>query len=115
MTLDTTETWRRKDVALWEMIKEVFVMVTDSCPNNPFKLDHAYLAALPLEEAMLLTGSLLNFLQHMWIQADPNKEFIEQVYEDIKLLQTRHLNVMYEYTNRNIKLEEEEHNEVKNQ
>ena len=60
------------------MIKEVFAMVTDSCPINPFKLDHAYLAALPLEEAVLLTGSLLNFLQHVWINADPNKEFVEE-------------------------------------
>ncbi|KAI9245860.1 hypothetical protein BDA99DRAFT_543507 [Phascolomyces articulosus] len=104
MSLESTDTWRRKDIPLWEMIKEVFIMITESCPTNPFKLDHTYLGSLPLEESVLLTGALLNFLQNLWIQAEPIKAFVDEVYEDIKLLQTRHLHVMHEYTNRNIHL-----------
>ncbi|KAI8141655.1 hypothetical protein BJV82DRAFT_670561 [Fennellomyces sp. T-0311] len=105
--LETTEMWRRKDVPLWEMVLEVLGLVMTSCPSNPFQLDHAYLEALPVEESVLLTGALLNFLQNIWIQADPSKEFVDAVYEDIKALQTRHLSAMYDYTTLNFNLEQQ--------
>jgi hypothetical protein len=47
-------------------------------PSNPFEVDFDYLDRLPLEESVLLTGSLLAFLESVWVQAEPDVDYIEQ-------------------------------------
>lgn len=47
-------------------------------PSNPFKLDFYFIDALPLEEAILLTGALLVFLENLWVQADPSITFMDE-------------------------------------
>lgn len=47
-----------------------------SNPKNPFQLDFDYIDKLPVEESILLTGSLLAFLENMWIQANPSINFV---------------------------------------
>jgi hypothetical protein len=47
-------------------------------PDNPFELDFNYIDQLPLEEAVLLTGSLLTFLENIWVQADPDVTFADK-------------------------------------
>lgn len=47
-------------------------------PDNPFELDFCYIDALPLEEAVLLTGALLVFLENIWVQAAPSIIFVEK-------------------------------------
>ncbi|KAI9320143.1 hypothetical protein BX666DRAFT_1376322 [Dichotomocladium elegans] len=97
--LQTTLDWRRKDVELWEMVIEVLSVILKPCPPNPFQVDLAFIDKLPLEEGLLLTGALLNFLQTVWAHATPSKaSLLDAVYEDIKALQTRHLSHMYQYS-----------------
>lgn len=85
--------------------------------SNPFELDFLFIDNLPLEEAVLLTGSLLEFLETVWVQADPSITFSDKskvpfyfclrwvtyikiclVYQDIQILQSRHVDNMYKYT-----------------
>jgi hypothetical protein len=47
-------------------------------PDNPFELDFNYIDRLPLEESVLLTGSLLTFLENIWMQADPAISFADK-------------------------------------
>ncbi|CDH59813.1 predicted protein [Lichtheimia corymbifera JMRC:FSU:9682] len=100
LTLKTTDDWRRQDVALWKMVFEVLTLVMKKpSPRNPFQVDFQYIDSRPPEEGALLSASLLNFLETIWLQADPNLEqdLIDQVYEDIKALQLRHVDHVYEH------------------
>lgn len=64
------------DVALWEIVSEILSM-TANC-GNPFELDFLFIDNLPLEEAVLLTGSLLEFLETVWVQADSSITFSDK-------------------------------------
>lgn len=65
------------DVALWEMIWELISRVTWPSPQNPFEINFEYLDQIPLPQALFLTGGLLEFLQTLWVQAEPNVAFID--------------------------------------
>lgn len=62
-------------MALWEIIAEVLHLVKQ--PSNPFQVDMAYLDHLPLEEGILLTGALVNFLQTIWLQMQPTVPYAD--------------------------------------
>lgn len=103
------------------MVFEVLTLVMKKpSPRNPFQVDFQYIDSRPPEEGALLSASLLNFLETIWLQADPNLEqdLIDQgnlwkegkdgsiglthihnkiVYEDIKALQLRHVDHVYEH------------------
>lgn len=64
------------DVSLWEIVTEILYMTTN--PDNPFALDFNYIDQLPLEESVLLSGSLLTFLESIWMQADPDIGFADK-------------------------------------
>lgn len=64
------------DVALWEIVAEILSMTTST--RNPFELDFNFIDHLPLEESVLLTGSLLEFLETVWVQADPTNTFSDK-------------------------------------
>lgn len=64
------------DVSLWEIVSEILSMTIN--PENPFELDFCYIDALPLEEAVLLTGGLVVFLENIWVQADPSIIFVNK-------------------------------------
>lgn len=58
---------------VWELISRV----TWPSPQNPFEIDFEYLDRIPLPQSLFLTGGLLEFLQTLWVQAEPNVNFIE--------------------------------------
>ncbi|KAG2211724.1 hypothetical protein INT47_008821 [Mucor saturninus] len=106
LQLSKTTEWKNNNVSLWEILSEILSMTIR--PDNPFELDFGYIDALPLEEAVLLTGGLIVFLENIWVQADPTITFVDKesliksncplVYDDIKVLQSKHLDNMYEYS-----------------
>ncbi|CEP13132.1 hypothetical protein [Parasitella parasitica] len=89
LQLQKTNEWKIKDISLWEMVAEIVQMT--SSPKNPFQIDFDYIDKLPLEESVLLTGSLLAFLQNVWIEADPCIVFADDLYTEIQVLQSKHL------------------------
>ncbi|KAI7904233.1 uncharacterized protein BX663DRAFT_550625 [Cokeromyces recurvatus] len=75
LQLSTTIDWKIKNVSLWEIVAEILSMTIN--PKNPFELDFDYIDSLPLEEAVLLTSSLLSFLKSIWIEAEPDITFMD--------------------------------------
>ncbi|KAI8331757.1 hypothetical protein BC941DRAFT_438380 [Chlamydoabsidia padenii] len=100
LRLESTMSWTTKNVALWEMVWELISRVSWPSPKNPFAIDFDYLDRVPLPQSLFLTGALLNFLQTVWIQAEPQVSFIDLVFQDIQLLQQRHLQLMRDYTHK---------------
>lgn len=64
------------DVSLWEIVAEILSMTIN--PSNPFEIDFEFIDKVPIEEGVLLTGSLLAFLENVWVQADPNTSFTDK-------------------------------------
>lgn len=64
------------DVSLWEIVTEILSMTLN--PTNPFEIDFEFIDKLPLEEKVLLTGSLLAFLENVYVQADPTITFVDE-------------------------------------
>ena len=57
------------------MVLEVLSLVMKKpYPQNPFQVDLQYIDSLAPEEGTLLSAALLNFLETVWLQADPNQE-----------------------------------------
>jgi hypothetical protein len=64
------------DISLWEIVAEILSMTIN--PSNPFEIDFDFIDKVPLEEGVLLTGSLLSFLENIWVQADPTVPFVDK-------------------------------------
>ncbi|KAI8647657.1 hypothetical protein BD408DRAFT_408285 [Parasitella parasitica] len=96
LQLQKTNEWKINDVSLWEMVAEVLLMTSN--PKNPFQVDFDYIEKLPVEESVLLTGSLLAFLQNVWIEADPSIVFADDLYAEIQALQSRLIDNVYSYS-----------------
>ena len=48
---------------LWDIIAELVKLCTYPAPLNPFAVDYSYFDELPLNERVLATGAMVNFLQ----------------------------------------------------
>ncbi|KAL9549919.1 hypothetical protein MBANPS3_004977 [Mucor bainieri] len=99
LQLQKTNEWKISNVSLWEMVAEILLMTSN--PKNPFQLDFDYIDKLPIEESILLTGSLLAFLENVWIQASPMIAFLDDVQAEIQVLQSKHIENMYAYNLKN--------------
>ncbi|OAD01006.1 hypothetical protein MUCCIDRAFT_112432 [Mucor lusitanicus CBS 277.49] len=99
LQLQKTNEWKISNVSLWEMVAEIVTMTSN--PKNPFQLDFDYIDKLPIEESVLLTGSLLAFLESVWIQANPSIAFLDDVHAEIQVLQSKHIENMYAYSLKN--------------
>ncbi|KAI8069676.1 hypothetical protein BC940DRAFT_297271 [Gongronella butleri] len=96
--LNSTDTWHKKDVSLWEMIWELVSRISWPSPKNPFALDFDYLERLPLPQLLFLSGGLIGCLQSLWIEAEPQTvAFVDDVFQDLQRLQQLHLNAMRDY------------------
>ncbi|KAL7320974.1 hypothetical protein PS15m_000801 [Mucor circinelloides] len=99
LQLQKTDEWKINNVSLWEMVAEILLMTSN--PKNPFQLNFDYIDKLPVEESVLLTGSLLAFLENVWIQANPSITFVDDLHAEIQVLQSKHIENMYAYNLKN--------------
>jgi hypothetical protein len=58
------------DVKIWEILVELVRVNTHPHPSNPFAIDWDYLETVSLQERILLSAALINFLQRI-IQHQP--------------------------------------------
>ncbi|KAI8971823.1 hypothetical protein BDF20DRAFT_886683 [Mycotypha africana] len=72
LQLQSTQDWKTKNVSLWEIVAEILKMTTNA--KNPFEIDNDVLEKLSLQEAILLSGSLLNFLETVFLELKPAQE-----------------------------------------
>ncbi|KAF9583184.1 hypothetical protein BGW38_010070, partial [Lunasporangiospora selenospora] len=84
LKLSTISSWRTNDVRLWDIIAEIITFSLSPSPVNPFRINHAYFAGLPLEECVVATGAMMGFLQKVYMKDTPYTD------ADIKQLQRLH-------------------------
>ncbi|KAF9961876.1 hypothetical protein BGZ70_008194, partial [Mortierella alpina] len=92
LKLNTISSWRTDDVRLWDIMAEIITLTLSPSPINPFRINHAYFDTLPLEECVVATGAMLDFLQRVYMKDTP---YTDAVYADIKHLQKMHF-VLYD-------------------
>ncbi|KAF9286914.1 hypothetical protein BGZ74_001201 [Mortierella antarctica] len=87
LKLSTISSWRTDDVRLWDIMAEIITLTLSPSPINPFRINLAYFDTLPLEECVIATGAMMDFLQRVYMKDTP---YTESVYSDIKQLQKLH-------------------------
>ncbi|KAI1319540.1 hypothetical protein EDD11_003810, partial [Mortierella claussenii] len=87
LKLTTISAWRTDDIRLWDIMAEIITLTLSPSPINPFRINHAYFEALPLEECVVATGAMMDFLQRVYMKDTP---YTDAVYADIKHLQKLH-------------------------
>ncbi|KAF9353279.1 hypothetical protein BGX34_011656 [Mortierella sp. NVP85] len=92
LKLLTISAWRTDDVRLWDIMAEIITLTLSPSPINPFRINHAYFETLPLEECVVATGAMMDFLQRVYMKDTP---YTDAVYSDIKHLQKLHF-AMYD-------------------
>ncbi|KAH7051973.1 hypothetical protein BKA57DRAFT_458452 [Linnemannia elongata] len=92
LKLSTISSWRTDDVRLWDIMAEIITLTLSPSPVNPFRINLSYYETLPLEECVIATGAMLDFLQRVYMKDTP---YTEAVYADIKHLQKMHF-VLYD-------------------
>ncbi|KAJ2308204.1 hypothetical protein IWW54_004140 [Coemansia sp. RSA 2705] len=95
--LNTINCWRNYDIRPWDVIVEIVCYALDPWPENPFAIDYAYFDKIPIEERVVATGAMLEFLRRAYLR----RYFCSEILlEDIKRLQRQHfhcLNALREY------------------
>ena len=76
---------------LHEILFELLTSVIDPPPVNPFAIDHAQLEALPLEEALVATAALIDWLGRIYgaLLRTEDVDLAERILADIGLLSER--------------------------
>jgi hypothetical protein len=59
------------DVRLWDIMAEIITLTLSPSPINPFRINHAYFETLPLEECVVATGAMMDFLQRVYMKDTP--------------------------------------------
>lgn len=94
LKLETVANWKTYDIKVWEIMAEVLALALSPAPENPFAIDHTYYDGLTLEESILTTGAMLEFLRKVFLKNPP---YAEAVYKDLAHLQQRHFHDLSEY------------------
>ncbi|KAG0051731.1 hypothetical protein BGZ83_003349 [Gryganskiella cystojenkinii] len=87
LKLSTISSWRTDDIRLWDIMAEIITLTLSPSPINPFRINHAYFDTLPLEECVVATGAMMDFLRRVYMKDTP---YTDSVYTDIKYLQKLH-------------------------
>ncbi|KAL1916299.1 uncharacterized protein VTP21DRAFT_5916 [Calcarisporiella thermophila] len=93
LELDTVINWKTKDIKLWDIVAELLKLTLSPPPINPFTVDHTFFDNLPLEEAVVATGSMINFLSTLYLQ---QYSFSDKIFDDLRLLHARHYTLLDE-------------------
>lgn len=53
---------------------EIITLTLSPSPINPFRINHSYFDTLPLEECVIATGAMMDFLQRVYMKDTPYTE-----------------------------------------
>ncbi|KAJ2743643.1 hypothetical protein GGI20_003590 [Coemansia sp. BCRC 34301] len=97
LRLESIDCWRLYDIRPWDVMVEVICTAVDPPPENPFAIDYGYFDLVSVEERVVVTGAVLEFLRRVYLR---HYFFSDVVLADIKRLQKLHfrdINVLREY------------------
>ncbi|KAJ2780409.1 hypothetical protein GGI15_003546 [Coemansia interrupta] len=97
LRLESIDCWRQFDIRPWDVLVEVICTALSPQPENPFAIDYSYFENVTVEERVVSTGAMLEFLRRVYLR---HYFFSDIVLADIKALQKRHfrdINVLREF------------------
>ncbi|KAJ2057210.1 hypothetical protein GGI01_003050 [Coemansia sp. RSA 376] len=97
LRLESIDCWRLYDIRPWDVMVEVICTAMAPPPENPFAVDYAYFDRITVEERVVVTGAVLEFLRRVYLR---HYFFSDIVMADIKKLQKLHfrdINTLREY------------------
>ncbi|KAJ2753758.1 hypothetical protein GGI19_002901 [Coemansia pectinata] len=97
LRLESIDCWRLYDIRPWDVMVEVICTAMAPPPENPFAVDYAYFDLITIEERVVVTGAVLEFLRRVYLR---HYFFSDVVMSDIKKLQKLHfrdINTLREY------------------
>ncbi|KAJ3106811.1 hypothetical protein HDU97_005518 [Phlyctochytrium planicorne] len=98
LKLDATNQWAEgRDIKLFQIVAEVLVLVLLPQPSNPFMVNHKFFDSLPVEESLISTGAMIEFLQNVLTHDVP---YASEVFEDLRQLQSRYWKDMHDVASR---------------
>ncbi|KAJ2732272.1 hypothetical protein IW152_003947, partial [Coemansia sp. BCRC 34962] len=65
LKLESIDCWRLYDIRPWDVMVEVICTAVVPPPENPFAVDYTYFDKITIEERVVLTGALLEFLRRV--------------------------------------------------
>jgi hypothetical protein len=91
LKLHSTGHWADDDIRLGFILSELVMLTArpNTPPDNPFEVDHDYFDHLPIEESILLSAAMIQFLQFACTRSIAFP-FSKRVSEDLRKLQKRH-------------------------
>ncbi|EPZ31864.1 hypothetical protein O9G_004255 [Rozella allomycis CSF55] len=89
LRLKTTSSWKTSDVHVYDIVEELLSVANNTPVSNPFAIDHTYFDTLSIEESIVCSSALLNFLNKLFQQERPYKN---EIWKDMQALMKRHLN-----------------------
>ncbi|KAI9168288.1 hypothetical protein H9P43_007660 [Blastocladiella emersonii ATCC 22665] len=85
--LDTVNKWKNSDsIHVADILAELLNIAMSPPPLNPFAINHALFDELPLEESVVSTAAMLDFLQKVYLSDAPHAHHL---LADIERLQQR--------------------------
>ncbi|KAJ2825312.1 hypothetical protein GGI24_003195 [Coemansia furcata] len=98
LRLESIDCWRLYDIRPWDVMVEVIcTAMAPHPPENPFAVDYGYFEKIPVEERVVATGAVLEFLRRVYLR---HYFFSDVVMADIRRLQKIHfrdINALREY------------------
>ncbi|KAJ1965940.1 hypothetical protein GGI12_000418 [Dipsacomyces acuminosporus] len=94
--LEAVRCWQQYDIRPWDVLVEVICTAINPPPDNPFAIDYEYFDKITVEERVVLTGAMLEFLRRVFLR---HYFFSDIVLADIQKLQKMHfsdINVLRE-------------------
>ncbi|KAJ2395952.1 hypothetical protein GGI23_004104, partial [Coemansia sp. RSA 2559] len=87
LRLESVDCWRQFDIRPWDVLVEVICTTLSPPPENPFSIDYPYFDKITIEERVVATGAMLEFLRRVYLR---HYFFSDVVLDDIKRLQHIH-------------------------
>lgn len=96
MKLKSLADWSTQGTQVWEVVSELVTLCTSPPPLNPFSLDMRFVQSLPQAQRLLASGALVNFLERIVVNGNPQEAYHSRVVEDLDRLHRFHVQSLWD-------------------
>ncbi|KAK6466491.1 hypothetical protein HHUSO_G36184 [Huso huso] len=96
MKLKSLADWSTQGTQVWEVVSELVTLCTSPPPLNPFSLDMRFIQSLPQAQRLLASGALVNFLERIVVNGNPQEAYHSRVVEDLDRLHRFHVQSLWD-------------------
>ncbi|KAL1512071.1 hypothetical protein AB1Y20_005344 [Prymnesium parvum] len=78
LRLQSTQAWKHRTVAVWEIVAELISEYSSPRPSNPFELQKSAIEDLPHMDGLLMSAAIASFLREIYIASPTYSPLVEQ-------------------------------------